>query len=134
MKYFTQLFTELDQTPKTLGKIKPLVEYFEKAADQDKLWAVALLSHRRPKRTVNTSYLAEWANDVSRLPAWLCEESYRVVGDLSEAMTLVLPSEVEPSDFSLTYWMDFVKDLESRGVQEKKQQILWAWQRLSESE
>src|SRR5688572_26321053 len=134
MKYFTQLFTELDQTTKTLGKIKALVEYFEKAADQDKLWAVALLSHRRPKRTVNASYLAQWANELSQLPAWLFEESYHVVGDLSETITLVLPSEFEASDFSLTYWMDFIKDLENREVHEKKQQILWAWQRLSESE
>jgi DNA ligase-1 len=134
MKHFTTLFTSLDQTTKTLGKIKALVEYFEKAADQDKLWAVALLSHRRPKRTINAGYLAQWANELSQLPSWLFEESYHVVGDLSETITLVLPSEFEPSDFSLTYWMDFIKDLENKEVHEKKQRILWAWQRLSESE
>jgi len=134
MKHFTKLFTELDQTTKTLGKIKALIEYFEKASDQDKLWAIALLSHRRPKRTVNASYLAQWANELSKLPEWLFEESYHVVGDLAETITLVLPSEYEPSDFSLTYWMDFIKGLENREVQEKKQQIVWAWQRLSESE
>ena len=93
MKYFTKLFTEIDQTTKTLGKIKALIEYFQKANDQDKLWAVALLSHRRPKRTVNASYLAQWANELSKLPQWLFEESYHVVGDLSETITLVLPSE-----------------------------------------
>lgn len=134
MKHFTQLFTELDQTTKTRGKIKALVEYFEKAADQDKLWAVALLSHRRPKRTVNASYLAQWANELSKLPAWLFDESYHIVGDLAETITLVLPSEYEPSDFSLTYWMDFIKELESREVEDKKHQIIWAWQRLNESE
>ena len=134
MKHFTQLFTELDQTTKTRGKIKALVEYFEKAADQDKLWAVALLSHRRPKRTVNASYLAQWANELSKLPAWLFDESYHIVGDLAETITLVLPSEYEPSDFSLTYWMDFIKELESREVEDKKHQIVWAWQRLNESE
>jgi DNA ligase-1 len=134
LKFFTQLFTELDQTTKTLGKIKALTDYFEKASDQDKLWAVALLSHRRPKRTVNATYLAQWANELSQLPEWLFEESYHVVGDLAETITLMLPSEYEPSDFSLTYWMDFIKELEKKEVQEKKQQILWAWQRLSESE
>jgi DNA ligase-1 len=134
MKYFTKLFTEIDQTTKTLGKIKALVEYFQKANDQDKLWAVALLSHRRPKRTVNASYLAQWANERSKLPAWLFEESYHVVGDLSETITLVLPSEYEPSDYTLTYWMDFIKGLENVSVEGKKEKILWAWQRLSESE
>jgi DNA ligase 1 len=134
MKFFTQLFTNLDQTTKTLGKIKALIEYFEKASDQDKLWAIALLSHRRPKRTVNATYLAQWANELSKLPEWLFEESYHVVGDLAETITLVLPSEYEPSDFSLTYWMDFIKELESKEVSDKKERIMWAWQRLSESE
>ncbi|MEO5601336.1 MAG: ATP-dependent DNA ligase [Cyclobacteriaceae bacterium] len=134
MKYFTRLFTELDQTTKTLGKIKALIEYFQKATDQDKLWAVALLSHRRPKRTVNASYLAQWANELSKLPVWLFEESYHVVGDLSETITLLLPSEYEPSDFTLTYWMDFIQELQNKDVPDKKAQILWAWQRLSESE
>lgn len=134
MRYFTQLFTELDQTTKTLGKIKALIEYFQKASDQDKLWAVALLSHRRPKRTVNASYLAQWANEVSELPAWLFEESYHVVGDLAETITLVLPSAYEPSNFTLTYWMDFIKSLEKKEVHEKKEQIVSAWQQLNEAE
>lgn len=134
MKHFTQLFTELDQTTKTLGKIKALTEYFSKAADQDKLWAIALLSHRRPKRTVNANYLAQWANEISQLPAWLFEESYHIVGDLAETITLVLPAEHEPSDFTLTYWMDFIKELERKEVEDKKMQILWAWRRLNESE
>ena len=134
MKHFTQLFTELDQTTKTLGKIKALIDYFESASEQDKLWAVALLSHRRPKRTVNATYLAGWANELSGVPVWLFEESYHVVGDLAETITLMLPSEYEPSDYTLTYWMDFIKDLENRHVDEKKEKIVWAWQRLNESE
>lgn len=134
MKSFTQLFTSLDQTTKTLGKIKSLIDYFEKASGQDKLWAIALLSHRRPKRTVNATYLAQWANELSGLPQWLFEESYHVVGDLAETITLMLPSAYEPSDFSLTYWMDFIKDLENKEVHEKKDKIMWAWKQLNESE
>jgi DNA ligase 1 len=134
MKFFTKLFTELDQTTKTLGKIKALIEYFERASDQDKLWAIALLSHRRPKRTVNASYLAQWANELSGLPEWLFYESYTVVGDLAETITLVLPSEYEESDFTLTYWIDFIKALEPLEVPQKKEKILWAWRRLNETE
>jgi DNA ligase 1 len=133
MKYFTALFTELDQTTKTLGKIKALITYFEKASDQDKLWAIALLSHRRPKRTVNASYLAQWANELSGLPEWLFYESYTVVGDLAETITLVLPSEFEASDFSLTYWIDFIRALEPLEIAEKKEKITWAWKRLDET-
>lgn len=134
MHSFTNLFTQLDQTTKTLSKIKALIAYFAVAPDQDKLWAIALLSHRRPKRTVNASYLAQWANELSGLPAWLFDESYHVVGDLAETITLMLPAEYEPSGFSLTYWMDFIKELERRDIAEKKAQIVWAWKRLSEQE
>ena len=66
MKYFTQLFTDLDQTTKTLDKIKALVKYFDQVNDRDKLWAIALLSHRRPKRTVNASLLGLWASRIGR--------------------------------------------------------------------
>src|SRR4051812_7457835 len=111
MRYFTKLFTELDQTTKTLGKIKALMEYFDNAGDQDKLWAIAILSHRRPKRTVNASYLAQWANELSGVPEWLFAESYHIVGDLAETITLMLPSTFEESGFSLTYWIDFIKSL-----------------------
>jgi DNA ligase-1 len=134
MKFFTRLFTELDQTTKTLGKIKALISYFDHASDQDKLWAIALLSHRRPKRTVNASYLAQWANELSGLPDWLFEESYTVVGDLAETITLMLPAEFQQSDYSLTYWIDFIKSLEPLEVPQKKEKILWAWGQLNESE
>jgi DNA ligase 1 len=134
MKFFTKLFTELDQTTKTLGKIKSLIDYFEKADDQDKLWAIALLSHRRPKRTVNASYLAQWANELSGLPEWLFYESYTVVGDLAETITLVLPSEHEQSNFTLTYWIDFIKSLEQLDIPQKRKKIVWAWSQLNETE
>jgi DNA ligase 1 len=134
MKHFTKLFTDLDQTTKTLGKIKALIEYFRHASDQDKLWAIAILSHRRPKRTVNATYLAEWANELSRIPQWLFYESYAVVGDLAETITLVLPPDFEDSDYSLTYWIDYIKSLEPLDVIQKKEKILWAWSQLNEAE
>ncbi len=134
MKNFSQLFIDLDQTTKTLGKLKALVDYFERAPDADKMWTIALLSHRRPKRTVSASFLAQWANELAQLPEWLFHESYTVVGDLAETITLVLPPEKEHSDFSLTYWMDFIKSLAPMSVSEKKGRIGWAWERLNENE
>lgn len=134
MKHFTKLFTDLDQTTRTLGKIKALTEYFEHASDQDKLWAIALLSHRRPKRTVNASYLAQWANELSGIPQWLFHESYAVVGDLAETITLTLPADYQPSEFSLTYWIDYLKALEQLDVEQKKEKIIDAWNQLDETE
>lgn len=134
MKRFAQLFTALDQTTKTLTKIKALVNYFETAPDGDKLWAIALLSHRRPRRTVNTTLLGLWASEQSGLPAWLFAESYHIVGDLAETITLLLPPPTDVSDETLSFWIGFIQDLEPLTIDEKKEKVLWAWQRLPQTE
>lgn len=130
MKYFTELFTALDQTTKTLNKIKALASYFEAANERDKLWAIALLSHRRPKRSVNATLLGLWASELANLPEWLFVECHAVVGDLAETISLVLPPPTEISDQTLTEWIEFIKSLEPLTVEQKKEKILWAWNRL----
>jgi DNA ligase 1 len=134
MNDFAMLFTMLDQTTKTLDKIDALVEYFNKASSRDKLWAIAILSHRRPRRTVSASLLGTWASELSGLPSWLFEESYHVVGDLAETITLVLPPSTEKSDETLTYWIEFIRGLEPLDVEEKRKRIREAWQRLEPTE
>jgi DNA ligase 1 len=134
MNEFALLFTNLDQTTKTLDKIDALVEYFEKASDRDKLWAIAILSHRRPRRTVNASLLGAWASELAGLPSWLFEESHHVVGDLAETITLVLPPSSEKSDETLTYWIEFIRALEPLDVESKKSRIFEAWLRLETTE
>ena len=76
MKAFSELFTNMDQTTSTNEKIDALVAYFATADEQDAIWCVALLTGRRPKRTVKTSELWEWSADLSGLPPWLMAESY----------------------------------------------------------
>jgi DNA ligase 1 len=134
MNEFATLFTMLDQTTKTLDKIDALVEYFDKASNQDKLWAIAILSHRRPRRTVSASLLGAWASELSGLPSWLFEESYHVVGDLAETITLVLPPASGKSDETLTYWIEFIRLLEPLDVEEKRKRIREAWLRMEPTE
>ena len=134
MKRFAQLFTELDQTTKTRVKLTALESYFNEASDEDKLWAIALLSHRRPRRTVNTTLMSEWASDLARVPAWLFSESYGVVGDLAETITHLLPPPQKKSDFTLAYWIAYIRELETLDIDEKKKRIVDAWDRLEEME
>ena len=68
MKDFAALFTALDQTTKTNAKVAALAGYFETAPESDRLWTIALLSGRRPKRTVTTTRLREWASELAGLP------------------------------------------------------------------
>ncbi len=134
MRHFAYLFRQLDQTTKTNDKVEALAKYFEAAEDGDKLWTIALLSHRRPKRTVKTTMLREWAAEVSDIPLWLFEEAYHVVGDLAETIALVLPQQGAVTDASLAYWIEFVKDLGKVEEVERKQRVMLAWQMLGESE
>jgi DNA ligase-1 len=134
MKQFAQLFTELDQTTKTNEKVKALAEYFAKAEDKDRLWTIAILSHRRPKRTVTTTLLRQWAAEFSDIPMWLFEESYHVVGDLAETITLVLPDRQHKTEESLSFWINYIKDLGKLEEEEKKQRVSEAWNGLSRPE
>ncbi|MEO0990030.1 MAG: ATP-dependent DNA ligase, partial [Pseudomonadota bacterium] len=86
MRRFQALFTTLDQTTKTSVKVEALADYFRAAPERDKLWTIAILSGRRPKRTVTTTLLRTWAAELAGIPDWLFDESYTVVGDLSETI------------------------------------------------
>ena len=134
MKQFAELFTKLDQTTKTLDKVQALVEYFEKANDQDKLWTIALLSHRRPKRSVNSTLVKQWAAEFSNVPFWLFEESYHVVGDLAETIALILPEPSAASQHGLTYWVDFIRSLADHEDEVKKKKMQESWAVLQPSE
>lgn len=134
MRHFADLFIALDQTTKTNTKVDALAAYFDIAIPTDKLWTVAILSHRRPKRTVNTTLLRTWAAEVSGTPLWLFEETYHVVGDLAETIALILPKRKIESNFSLTYWINYIKSLGHVEEADKKEKIIEAWSQLDEKE
>ena len=130
MQRFAELFTVLDQTTKTTLKVAALAAYFRDAPDTDKLWTIAILSGRRPKRGVTTTLLREWAAEVAGIPLWLFEECYPIVGDLSETIALVLPQPKTTRDRSLTEWIETVATLGTQPLEGKKQIVLDAWTSL----
>lgn len=134
MKRFGELFKRIDETNKTNEKVQALVDYFDEAENIDKLWMIALFSHRRPKRTVKTSFLREWASEVAGVPEWLFEESYHIVGDLAETIALVLPLAENQSDKRLHEWIEFIQKLQEKTDDEKKIAITKAWESLSKDE
>ena len=132
MEDFAALFTTLDQTTKTSVKTAALAEYFRTAPDADKLWTVALLSGRRPRRAITTTQLREWAAERACIPPWLFEACYPVVGDLSETIALVLP-EPDPSarmDKPLSQWIADLRALDRADDDTRKAFILSAWDGL----
>ncbi len=134
MKHFTHLFLSLDQTNKTNAKVQALVNYFEKADDPDKVWCIALLSGKRPKRSIRSNDIREWTAEMSGLPLWLFEETYHIVGDLAETVAKVLPQPIEESDHSLSYWMDYILAMSNMTLEDRKSRVMEAWRTMGEWE
>jgi DNA ligase-1 len=92
MERFTALYDELDSTTRTSEKQAALERYFRAAPAADAAWALWMLTGKRPRRAVNSTQLRAWASEASGVPVWLVEESYEMVGDLSETIALLLPA------------------------------------------
>ncbi len=134
MDRFARLVTALDQTTKTNAKVAALADYFREAPEPDRVWCIALLSGRRPKRVVQAPLLRDWAAERAGLPLWLVEESYAVVGDLAETIALILPEGAGGSDVSLADWMARLADLPARDEAARKAVVRDAWERLGPTE
>ncbi|PIB37909.1 ATP-dependent DNA ligase [Maribacter sp. 4G9] len=130
MKRFAQLIKTLDSTNKTTVKVDALTQYFLEANDTDKVWTIAILSHRRPPRPVNTTLLREWASELSNIPLWLFEESYHIVGDLAETIALVVPSAKSSTEKTLTQFLKEMILLKRKSDHEKKAYLFENWKVL----
>ena len=133
MKTFAQLIKKLDSTNKTNLKVHALTNYFLNASEEDKLWTIAILSHRRPKRPVNTTLLRLWATEISGIPLWLFEESYHIVGDLAETIALIIPNteKSEESTKSLSDYVNEIITLRTLTDSKKKAYLQENWLKLN---
>ncbi len=137
MRAFAELYARLDATTRTNPKVEALAAYFadEAVPDADKLWTVALFSGRRPRRLITATVLREWAAERAGLPLWLFEESYAVVGDLAETISLILPAPSKQSDQPLAHWIARLAELSRLAdPAARKSGILDAWDSLPTAE
>lgn len=131
MKNFANLIKTLDSSNKTTNKVDALTGYFKNASPEDKVWTIAVLSHRRPPRPVNTKLLRLWANELANIPMWLFEESYHIVGDLAETIALIIPTTKEHSDKSLTEFLQEIIALKKKTDEEKRAYLHENWLALN---
>jgi len=137
LKEFSKLITALDQTNKTNDKVEALKHYFKRAEDHDKIWTLALFTHRRPKRAVKTSLLKAWVMEWTSIPEWLFQESYHVVGDLAETISLLLANidcKSNTEDKPLTYYINTLNRIRNEDLIEKKQVLYTLYQELDQQE
>jgi len=131
MKVFAQLIKTIDSTNKTNLKVEALADYFQQASDEDKVWTIAILSHRRPPRPVNTTRIREYASELAKIPLWLFEESYHIVGDLAETIALVVPDSQQETEKSLTQYLEEMLALKKESDDVKKEYLVSNWKKLN---
>lgn len=131
MKNFAELIKALDSSNKTSVKVDALTEYFRNAGDRDRVWTIAILSHRRPPRPVNTTLLRLWASELANIPLWLFEDSYHIVGDLAETIALVIPATKNQSDKSLSEFVEEMITLKKKSDEEKREYLHFNWLALN---
>ena len=137
MKEFAHLITSLDQSNKTNDKVSALKKYFQTANDADKIWALALFTHRKPKRLVKTSLLKEWTIEWADIPEWLFQESYQVVGDLAETIALLLTANETSKkrvEYSLSYYIENLIQIREKDLEQKKSELQLIYHDLDQQE
>ena len=105
MREVARLFAELDETTATNRKLDALQAYFGSAAPENAAWAVYFLAGGKPRQTVPTKLLREYAIAYAQLDDWLFDESYHAVGDLAETIAHILPPPEHHSDVGLAVWI-----------------------------
>ena len=106
MREFARLYAELDETTSTTRKLDALQSYFSHAAPENAAWAVYFLAGGKPRQTVPTKLLRQYAIEYAGLDEWLFDESYHAVGDMAETIAHILPPPTRRSDVGLAEWME----------------------------
>jgi DNA ligase-1 len=127
MRDFARLYAELDETTATNRKLDALKNYFSRTPPQHAAWAVYFLAGGKPRQTVPTKLLRQFAIEYAGIDDWLFDESYHAVGDLAETIAHILPPPQHSSDVGLADWMtERIAPL--RGAQpETIRDALFAW-------
>src|SRR5438874_7974132 len=135
MKLFTRLYTALDETTKTNGKIEALVHYFRAAPPADAVWAIHFLIGRRIKRLIETRKLVEWAIAEAGIPEWIFGDCYSAVGDLAETIALLLPAPSTATEKPLHYWVEErLLPLREWGDEQRRESLVAAWREMDEQQ
>ncbi len=134
MKLFSELYLALKRNNPDIEKTGLLIDYFSNAYRRDSIWALYFLTGGKLKRAVKTSELKELALEFSGIPDWLFDESYGIVDDVMETISLILPAEKIHSEKSLSYWIDYIEQIRAADEVYRKNKITEAWKILDQTE
>jgi len=134
MKDFAKLIATLDQTTSTTKKKEALIHYFQETVEEDRIWTIALFTHRRPRRSVNTTLLRAWAGELAGIPSWLVDECWHIAGDMSECLAALLPPGNGNCSMSLADCMKKISSWKTLETEAVRDAIIQIWMGMSKHE
>jgi DNA ligase-1 len=106
MRRFAALYAALDRTSATTVKRDAIAAYLHDTPPADAAWAVYVLGGGKLRRLASVTELRQATREATGYPDWLIDESYAHVGDLAEAIALLLPPGQPGDDTPLHEWME----------------------------
>jgi len=133
MRRFAALYAQLDRTASTLAKREAIAAYLHDAPPADAAWAVYVLGGGKLRRLATATELRSAAQAATGYADWLIDASYQHVGDLAEAIALLLPpGDGTLADTSLQVWMeDWLPALGKLDPPMRLAQLQMWWQALA---
>ncbi len=119
MKEFTRLLSSLDQYIDEGQKVSALIDYFKQAEDPDRLWCIAILLGKRPKRVISGKELFSICKSYADLPQWLIDVCFQQVGDMTETISLIFPNKASDVSQGLQFWIERLEALRILPEEEK---------------
>lgn len=131
MRKFAQLIMRLEESKTVSEKIDLLSKYLPSVESADAAWALWFLLGNRFPKVVRMENLQEWCLEISGIPEWLFRESYDLVKDKLETISLVIGNENILYSPNLTDTINKkIIPLNQLNSNERKLEIIEFWSQL----
>lgn len=134
MERFSKLLFELQDAKDGSEKIQIVADYFRARDDIDAAWTLKVLLDPPTKRLVSVRLLRLAGSQAVDLPDWLFDQSIDAVGDIAEAVSLMLPeSDTRPDQVpKLAAWIqDRLLPLAGKEPNDQVESLIESWSMLS---
>lgn len=130
MNRLARLLDTLDVAPDPGGKAAALARHLAPLSHPDRVWTLALLTGRCPRRALRAADLRDWATEAAALPPWLFDASLAVAGDIAETAAHVLPAPEAGPTPSLADTMAQIAAIAALPTEARKPATLALWATL----
>jgi DNA ligase-1 len=131
---FVDLFLALSATASSQEKVLYLERYLSTVSEEEAGWVIYLLRGGKLSRVVSPRELREWLIECTQIPPWLFEESYGVVGDLAETVSLLFSRGERRREISLTSWIALLQQSRGHSAEQRRERIVAMWTELTQEE